>query len=265
MWPCERLDAIDSTQRELQRRLAAAGSGQKPACAPFGVWTSCQTDGMASHGRKWHDASRGLALSMAWPCASGAGHGTAWPVRLSLAVMSALEAAYPKLAHQLGVKWPNDIMHGQHKLAGVLVSRQSVAGKAWLIAGVGVNLAWSQSPPIDRPVTALQSLGIDEIDEPRLIEVVCEHITNLWSQAPDDRRWRDEFERRDVHYMRRVSVVDPFSGKLLHQGIAQGISDAGELMLRVGQTLCAIQIGEVSVRAPHDDSQSDVSAKEFLE
>ena len=96
---------------------------------------------------------------------------------------------------------------------------------------------------------ASQALGVDGIDAAMLVHVVCHRISGLWTEGSDDIGWRDEFVRRDVHHMQRVSVVHPISGKLLHEGIAQGISPAGELMLRVGQDLRTIQIGEVSLRA----------------
>lgn len=216
----------------------------------MGVWTTHQTDGMGSHGRPWRDAPHGLALSVAWPESVSGGHRPAWPIRLSLGVASVLESAYPALAGKLGVKWPNDIMCGQAKLAGVLVTRHLVAGQPWLVAGVGVNLAWPNVQGMDRPVTSLQSLGVQHIHEPQLVDRLCDEISALWRAHGDDIDWRHEFERRDVFYRHRVLVVHPHSGELLHEGVDEGVTAAGELMLRMDGNVRAIQIGEVSVRAP---------------
>jgi BirA family biotin operon repressor/biotin-[acetyl-CoA-carboxylase] ligase len=257
MWPRERLDAIDSTQLEAKRRLAQPTHVGKTPPTPFGLWTAQQARGIASHGRSWQDASLGLALSVAWPEQAHSGHAIAWPVRLSLAVVSVLESAYPVLAQRLGVKWPNDIMCGHEKLAGVLVTRHTAAGVPWLIAGIGINLEWKDPPRLGRPVTSLKALGVRDIDEGALVDALCCGISQLSARPNDDACWRQTFERRDVHYRRRVSVVHPVSGRLLHEGIAEGISDAGALMLRVGEKLLAIQIGEVSVRVHHEGQDQD--------
>jgi BirA family biotin operon repressor/biotin-[acetyl-CoA-carboxylase] ligase len=70
-----------------------------------------------------------------------------------VALIRAVEAAAP--ATGLMLKWPNDLMLGSGKLAGILLER---AGER-VVAGFGVNL---QSAPdlADRPAAALSSVAL---------------------------------------------------------------------------------------------------------
>lgn len=53
------------------------------------------------------------------------------------------------------VKWPNDLMIGDEKVAGILVeSGRAPDGRLWLAVGIGVNLAYSPELS-ERPATAL--------------------------------------------------------------------------------------------------------------
>lgn len=70
-----------------------------------------------------------------------------------VALMRAIEAAAP--ATGLILKWPNDLMMGQGKLAGILLERSGDR----LVAGFGVNLARAPSLP-DRPAASLADIAL---------------------------------------------------------------------------------------------------------
>jgi BirA family transcriptional regulator, biotin operon repressor / biotin---[acetyl-CoA-carboxylase] ligase len=54
----------------------------------------------------------------------------------------------------LALKWPNDVLAGNAKLAGILLERQDNA----VVIGIGINLAHDPALP-DRPSTSLAALG----------------------------------------------------------------------------------------------------------
>jgi BirA family transcriptional regulator, biotin operon repressor / biotin---[acetyl-CoA-carboxylase] ligase len=240
MLSCERLESVDSTQRELQRRLGSLSG-------PAAVWTTCQTSGVASHGRAWRDSPDGFAWSAAWPAASADAQTAAWPARLSLMTLNVLEDLYPAARQRLGLKWPNDVIVDGGKLCGVLVSQHCVAGTYWLIAGIGINLSWPAAPAIDRPVADLQSLGITA-DPKELAHRLCQAISLLWA-SPSDSQWPAEFSRRDVFLASQVAVVHPHTGKTLLAGLNQGIDREGRLLLSAEGQLVPVQIGELSLRS----------------
>lgn len=251
---CERLDTTDSTQREVLGRLSAVAdlslTGQTNRA--FGVWTTQQTRGIASHGRRWQDSpDGGLAVSIAWPDANLTGRDMAWPIRWSLLTIAALETSYPILSKQLGVKWPNDVMAQHAKLAGVLVSRHLVNGEWWCIAGVGINLAWHALPEIGRPVTDLQRLGVPQPDPEKIVGALChvaDALLNSLSSETSSDFWQKEYRQRDVVADMQVSVVHPVSGETLMMGVNRGVSPTGELILDADGTQRRVAIGELSLR-----------------
>lgn len=240
MWPFERLESVDSTQREMQRRLALLKG-------PAGVWTTRQTAGIASHGRAWRDSPDGLAWSVAWPVREGPVDAGAWPARLSLMALEVIEALYPAAKDRLGVKWPNDVVLAGGKLCGVLVSKHRHAAQTWLVAGIGINLSWPIAPQLDRPVADLRSLGVAA--DPALIAAGLGHAIALLWASPADLQWSSEFSRRDVMLGRQVAVVHPHSGETLHSGLHQGVDAQGRLLLFSEGRILPVEIGELSLRS----------------
>jgi BirA family biotin operon repressor/biotin-[acetyl-CoA-carboxylase] ligase len=250
MWPSEHLDSTDSTQREALRRIEAVArvdqrsSGERP----FVLWTTRQTQGIGSHGRQWADSGHGLACSIAWPESLMPGSLSAWPIRISLLVVEALVRRYPQLVNRLGVKWPNDIMAGRAKLGGVLVSRHRVAGQWWLIAGIGLNLGWQVPPSLDRPVSDLVSLGIqDAAPEVLVSDLVAALHGQVMTPWPADELMQ-RFRHADIFAGMGVSVIHPMDGSLVAQGKSEGISEMGALRLQTAQEILEVQIGELSLR-----------------
>ena len=250
MWPSEHLDSIDSTQREALRRVEAyaLSHGSTIDCAPFVLWTTRQTQGIGSHGRQWTDSGSGLACSIAWPESLMGQAVSAWPIRCSLVVVDCLLHRYPQLADRVGLKWPNDIMAGRAKLGGVLISRHRIAGQWWLIAGIGLNLAWQTPATLDRPVTDLESLAVDPVD-PRVLvsDLMMAMQTQILTPWPAEELMQ-RFSRADIFADVGVSVTHPMDGRLVAQGKSQGISALGALRLQTAEQLLEVQIGELSLR-----------------
>lgn len=115
-WVCF-YDKADSTQ--------ALARAQRLDGAVFVADT--QRAGRGCHGRPWHSAP-GLGL---WFSVSLAGPpaGLTWAGALAVR-----DAAWP--AARLDVKWPNDLLLGGRKVAGVLVEHKD----GWNALGIGVNV-----------------------------------------------------------------------------------------------------------------------------
>jgi BirA family biotin operon repressor/biotin-[acetyl-CoA-carboxylase] ligase len=116
-----------------------------------------QTAGRGRRGRSWADTTAsGIAVTFVTEAGS--------PPRLavSAAVGTAL-AAERILGRPVGIKWPNDIVAGGRKLAGVLV--EQIARRA--LIGIGVNVAQTVWPPaLAGRAVSLAELGaaVDRVD-----------------------------------------------------------------------------------------------------
>lgn len=138
-----------STNADLAARLAA---GERLG---EGHWLIAdrQTAGRGRQGRAWFDgAGNFMGSTLVRP-------GPGDPPASTLALIAGLavhEAVAPLIPppHRAELKWPNDVLVGGAKLAGVLL--ESVSGA--VVVGIGVNLAQAPALP-DRDTLALSALG----------------------------------------------------------------------------------------------------------
>jgi BirA family transcriptional regulator, biotin operon repressor / biotin---[acetyl-CoA-carboxylase] ligase len=117
--------------------VASADSTNRLA-RTFAPWhairADVQTGGYGRTGRTWISDAGGLWLSAVLPCP---GPRERWEV-LPLAVGHALISALTGLgAASLRLRWPNDILSGRRKLAGLLVERHDAHTA---VVGIGINI-----------------------------------------------------------------------------------------------------------------------------
>ena len=157
---------LDSTNAHLLDTADAA-----PADAPRVCLALQQTAGRGRRGRAWASGpGDGLTLSLDWPLRPGQPVPPGYPVGVGLGLIRALEA----LGYcGMGLKWPNDLMVGEAKLAGVLVEqRPARAGRPGrLVVGLGLNRARAGGLGLDRAVTDLAALA--DAEPPDLLQLAA--------------------------------------------------------------------------------------------
>ena len=135
-WQLRRLAVCGSTEDELDGWLRALGPAAQSTLqgTSLAVVAERQLQGRGQRGRVWQSPPGGLWLSaaLAWPTGGGA------PLTLAAAVGLALQLEGLGLAPQ--IKWPNDLLLGGRKLAGLL-ARLRLAGPRvrWAQVGLGLN------------------------------------------------------------------------------------------------------------------------------
>ncbi len=136
-WRIQRFQQCSSTETELDRLLLAG------ATAPLVVLADRQSRGHGQQGRPWSSPRGGVWLSAALPWPEHAD--TAAALGLAVAVGLALELEALGLA--VRIKWPNDLLIGDRKLAGLL-PRLRRRGPRIGLARVGLGLnGWNRVPP----------------------------------------------------------------------------------------------------------------------
>jgi BirA family biotin operon repressor/biotin-[acetyl-CoA-carboxylase] ligase len=137
--PIEHFSTLGSTNDLLKER-ARAGAPEWSV-----VLADEQTAGRGRQGHAWASPPGGLYLSVLMRPRFRPGG--LIPLAAGVAVADAL--AEQGLSAQL--KWPNDVLIGEHKLGGILAeSAAGDAGLEWVVVGVGINL---EVPPAGLPVS----------------------------------------------------------------------------------------------------------------
>jgi BirA family biotin operon repressor/biotin-[acetyl-CoA-carboxylase] ligase len=167
-------DRVASTNDEA-RRLAEAGSGERLA-----VTADVQTAGRGRQGRAWVSPHGNLHVSFVLRPPVKPAEAGAFGFGVAVAVAETVE----RLAHGVDAKckWPNDVLAGDKKVAGILLeSRGTPEMLDWLICGIGLNVA--EAPENTAwPATSLAALGADTPVERALETLVArfDHWYRHW-------------------------------------------------------------------------------------
>ena len=239
--------AVDSTNSFLAKRLRAGAVGPELCAAEI------QTAGKGRRGRRWISGlGRSLVLSVSWRLAAPADG----PSGLSLAVGVALvEALAAGGFDGMMLKWPNDLVVDDRKLAGILVEVSRFgSGSAACVVGVGFNLdlAPADSGRIDQPWTDF-ARGLGRVPARSTLASqaanafldACEQFRDHGLE-PFAARWREH----DALHGRAVRVL---SGSPPIEGTARGIDGDGALLVEHSAGVLRCESGEVSVRVRRRD------------
>ncbi len=122
--------------------LAAAD----PVDTPAVFWADHQTAGRGRQQRPWHDAP-GLDLAVTFRVRPHLPVPVALPAVVPLCVLETLAAAGQAKGHDLPLrlKWPNDVLLGGRKIAGVLIDAATARPGIYLI-GIGININTAAPP-----------------------------------------------------------------------------------------------------------------------
>lgn len=148
------LDTVGSTNAEA---LARARAGER---GPLWIVARRQTAGRGRRGRRWISEPGNLYASLLLVDPAPASRAAELSLLAALAVHDALIARAPALGPRLKLKWPNDVLCGGAKLAGILLEGEGGAAFVLtVVIGIGVNCA--HHPHDTRyPATDLAEAGV---------------------------------------------------------------------------------------------------------
>ncbi len=210
-----------------------------------------QTAGKGRLGRSWESPSGGVYLSVVLRPRVAPAEVASLSLALALGVARGLET----LGVSPQLKWPNDVLLGQGKLAGLLheMSAESDA-VTWVVAGIGVNVRRGEPAIPDPKGGAARASYLEDFAGPvRLAQVAAAELDGI---AEAYRAWtRDGFSAMRAEYEARFALagesvrVSDASGGVRAEGEVLGVDDDGWLILKddSGSTL-GIAAGEVTLR-----------------
>lgn len=231
--PIVHLEAVDSTMDELAAMLAAGD------LAPWtAVVADYQRKGRGRAERNWTAPARSALLTTIYaPIEIDHDRVGMLAIAAGLAIADSL-SSYGVAAN---LKWPNDVLVDDRKLAGVLISTR-LCGRIETSVGIGLNL--SASPPGAVSVTELVPLPPSAL---AILKSIRMALVAYWSDLEAGRfavvseRWNSlaAWIGQDVHIPGEV----PRSGKLI------GIDEWGRLLLDTSGGEVALNQSEI-LRGP---------------
>jgi BirA family transcriptional regulator, biotin operon repressor / biotin---[acetyl-CoA-carboxylase] ligase len=234
-------EVTGSTNTDL---LAQAARGAPEGCV---LAAEAQTAGRGRRGRAWQSPP-GAALMFSVLLRPGvvppARRG--WvPLLAGVAVASAVRGL---TGLDAGLKWPNDVLVGGAKLAGILAEGSPDA----IVVGTGINVSTQRA---ELPVQTATSLALAGAARTSRADLLCavlaefERQYRAWTATPspgdpDAAGLRAAYRRHSVTLGRQVSVEFPGGGTV--GGTALDIDSGGRLLLDTPDGSLAVTAGDVS-------------------
>lgn len=233
-------DRVESTNDEA-KRLAEAGaaSGQVVVAAE-------QTRGRGRYGRPWSSPPGNLYASVLLRLSRPVAQTAQISLVAGLALAEAIERFGPADC-ELTLKWPNDVLLGRAKTAGLLLESGGGPGRGrpWLVVGSGVNIV-SFPEDVPYPATCLRREGFAETLTP--LALLEAYVWRL-----DD--WLARWRRLGFADVRRAWLArSPHLGEAIRLRLAHeevrgrfvGLTPSGALLLEeAGGGRREIAAGEV--------------------
>jgi len=220
----ERYARVPSTN-DLARAAAERGE-------PEGLWIVAdeQTAGRGRQGRSWRSPAGNFHGSLLLRPTRPLGECATLSLVAALAVAEAVEAlAAGRLRPR--VKWPNDVLVGRAKLAGILPEALATADGscAALILGIGANLA-HHPEDVDRPATSLAAAGEPVPSPESFLDALAGPLARryaLWQTG-------GFAAVREAWLARAVGLGEPVRlalGEVVHEGRLADLGRDGSILL----------------------------------
>lgn len=204
-------------------------------------WSDHQEVGRGRQQRTWHDQP-GLDLAVTFSVHADLPEPIALPVVLPLCVRDAIAPMLGAAASQLRLKWPNDVLLGDKKIAGVLVDADQLRPVRYRI-GIGINVnSQSLHPDIAKLATSLRIATGQTLDRGSIVESLARSIDRTITGLQQGRA--TEFEDRYAQGLGLLGVrVVVRAGEVVN-GVLESIGLTG-LRLADGRTFSLAHVTEL--------------------
>jgi BirA family biotin operon repressor/biotin-[acetyl-CoA-carboxylase] ligase len=228
-----RVGRVDSTQ-SIAFALAADGAPDRTV-----VVADSQSAGRGRHGRPWYDEPGASLLTsiLLRPRLT--------PARLPTLSLTAGVAVAEALAAVAGVdarlRWPNDVLVGARKIAGILLESRVAGGAPVVALGIGVNVGQRAFPSeLASRATSVRLASGRDVDREALLAALLDRLDH----------WRARLEREGFGPVReRWRALSDTLGHPVRvdgvSGVALDVDEDGALVIADGARRHRVVAGDV--------------------
>lgn len=150
---------------------------------------------------------------------------------VALACYDAMAQILDSSQIDIKIKWPNDILVNQKKIAGILIENTIHNGQiSWCVAGVGVNIN-QENFENNLKATSLKSITGKIFSIDYVLEILCQHLEKHYLALLNSRK-----ENITSVYLKNLFGLDQYRDFELHGKIesfcVKGVGDTGLLVLQ---------------------------------
>jgi BirA family transcriptional regulator, biotin operon repressor / biotin---[acetyl-CoA-carboxylase] ligase len=240
-WPdIEIVEETGSTNADL---LARANRGENITATA--LLAEYQRSGRGRHGRNWSTPPRSqVAMSVGVDAAGIDPDAWGWlPLLTGVSVVEAIEQVCGVRA---GLKWPNDVLAGDGKLAGILAEVASPAPV--IVIGLGLNVSLTAADAPTDQATSLTMLGKPDVDRnvlaARILHQLADRIEQWRSTGGAAEQLVAAYRRHSVTLGARVRAMLPGDHDVV--GVATDIDALGRLVIDDGSGLTTVAAGDIT-------------------
>ncbi|TNF38441.1 MAG: biotin--[acetyl-CoA-carboxylase] ligase [Gammaproteobacteria bacterium] len=211
-----------------------------------------QSAGRGRRGKNWYSPqSRNIYMSLAWEMPGGIQALGGVAIAMGLAVARCLQ----HYGIVVGLKWPNDVLVGRRKIAGILIeSKVRADGSIVIVTGIGVNYAMKQD---FRAEDVIQQAWTDFVSEypgrevvtrNELVASLLDNLLIVCEQYSEQGLavFIHEWQKLDICLGQEVDVIED---GMIRSGIMKGIAPDGSIRVLHGQVEKRYYSAQVSLRS----------------
>lgn len=212
-----------------------------------------QTKGRGRQGRSWvNRQGECLMFSLGW-----AFDKPQYELgSLALVVALACRRALADIGLDVNIKWPNDLVVANDKLAGILIETARVENKTVAVIGIGINFVLPKEVENATSVQALfQTASKQGVSVKTLLNAVLAQLDVLLSEYAQNgfASCVGEYDAANRDTNRPVLLLQ--EGRVVHEGVVKGVDAQGALRLQTDKGEKTIVSGEISLRPDNRPAQ----------
>ena len=229
-------NTIDSTNNEIWRALK-----KKNINEGYTIISEYQTSGKGRRGNKWiSNKGDSLMFSILLKPNLPIEKIGLISILSGISVSSAIKKIYNIEA---SLKWPNDVLVNNKKLAGILVESKIIKNQVHIVIGIGININQKLmvNELIDKAISVrMITKRIHDIEV--LFLSILEHLENFYSMPIDT--WITTWETHCNHKNCNIKFHD---NNDIFEGIFMGLTDNGEAIIKKNNLIQNFSSGVLSV------------------
>ena len=175
---------------------------------------------------------------------------------LALLVALACRRALADIGLDVNIKWPNDLVVANDKLAGILIETARVENKTVAVIGIGINFVLPKEVENATSVQALfQTASKQGVSVKTLLNAVLAQLDALLNEYAQNgfASCVGEYNAANRDTDRPVLLLQ--EGRVVHEGVVKGVDAQGALRLLTDKGEKTIVSGEISLRPDNRPAQ----------